>query len=409
MFIGFIKQFFRDVRSQKLRLFLTFFGIVWGTTSVALLLVFGESLEKHLMASMRGIGENIVICWPSRTSRPWQGLPKGRAIRMTEDDIDILEREVPELTRVSSEYQAGYLRLKVGRNVVVPTVTGARPSFSEIRNMIPEEGGRYINKLDMDQRRRSMFIGDELKESLFGRQEAVGKRVFVNGVPFLVTGVMKEKDQDSNYNGRDADKASIAASTFRALYGRNFINNFVFQTADAAEVPAAITKVRETLARKYKFDPKDEESIMMWDTTEFLQFIGTFCKIFQLFLGITGVLTLVVGGIGVSNIMNVVVEERTKEIGIKMALGAKRGYVVGQLMTETAFITLSGGLVGFAICWAICAVLPAFNVSEFIGTPVVSWQTTAITTSVLGVICFLAGFFPARHAASLNPVEALRM
>ncbi len=405
---NYLRQFARDLKSQKLRAALTLFGLVWGTAAVTLLLAFGEGLQVRMIKNIRGLGENIVICWPAQTSKPFEGLPRNRKITIKDDDIAALKREVPGMTAISGEYNAGNKKFKVGRKVIVPGLTGANPVFAAMRNLIPQQGGRYVNDLDVDERRRVVFLGDGLKHDLFGDADAVGQYVSVNGVPFLVVGVMQAKQQDSSYQGRDKDRASIPATTFRAMYGQEEYGNFVFQVADADRVETAKDKVIATLARLHRFDPTDHEAVRMWDVTENEKFMHSFMLGFRIFLGVMGLLTLVVGGIGVSNIMNVVVEERTKEIGVKMALGAHQRMIVGQFLFETLLLTAMGGVIGFAISWAICAATPA-SLDEFVGTPTLSLQVAVVTTLTLGVIGFLAGYFPARSAARLNPVEALRL
>ena len=405
---NYLRQFLRDLRSQKLRSALTLFGLVWGTTAVTLLLAVGEGLEGRMMKNMRGLGENIVICWPTRTSKPWQGLPRSRRVVVKEEDIAALRREVPGLSAISGEYNRDDKKFKVGHKVIVPGVTGANPLFAAMRNLIPQAGGRYIDDLDMEERRRVVFLGDGLKRDLFGDAPAVGQYVTIGGMPFLVVGVMKAKEQDSSYQGRDTDRASIPGTTFRAMYGQEAYGNFVFQVADAGKVEAAKNQVIATLAKLHQFDPSDKEAVSMWDTTENEKFMRTFMLGFRIFLGVMGVLTLVVAGIGVSNIMNVVVEERTKEIGVKMALGARQRAIIAQFLFETGLLTFMGGAVGFAISVAVCAAYPA-SLDQYMGTPAISAQVAVMTAAVLGLIGFLAGYFPARSAARLNPVEALRL
>ncbi|HLF55495.1 MAG TPA: ABC transporter permease [Thermoanaerobaculia bacterium] len=404
------KQFVRDIRAQKLRLFLTVFGIVWGTAAVTLLLAFGEGLQKNVVKSQKGLGDAIVIAWPMRTTIPWQGLPRGRPVRMTEEDIAILRQEVEEIGRISEEYGRDGSRISWGSKTLSTEVSGANVEFGEMRSLIPQEGGRWFHEGDLAARRRVVFLGDQLKIDLLGETaDAVGRMVKIDGVPFLVVGVLQAKEQDSSYSGRDKDKVFVPATTFKGIYGPEVIDNFIFQTDEPTQTEAAIRKVIEVAARRHRFDPVDEEAIQMWDTTEGMKFITTFFVAFRVFLGVVGALTLVVGGIGVSNIMNVAVEERTKEIGIKMALGAKRRYVIGQFLFETLTITVVGGAIGFLISWAICAVFPQLGLQDYVGAPQISAQVAAVTTLILGGIGLLAGYFPARTAASLRPVEALKM
>jgi len=405
---SYLLQLVRDMRSQKLRTFLTLFGIVWGTVAVTLLLAFGEGLHGQLMKSMKGLGENIVIAWPSRTSKPWEGLPRGRRVRVTEEDLEHVRAEVPLVTRLSGEFSAWNMRFKNGTKVFMPGFSGTNVEFAEMRNIIPSEGGRFVDEPDVAHRRRVVFLGDKLAKDLFGVDEAVGHSVQINGVPFMVIGVMMEKEQDSSYNNRDNDRAIVPVSTFKAVYNRKYVDNFVFQVAHREDAKAARKDVVAALARIHKFDPEDTEAVGMWDTTENFDFIDAFMIGFRLFLGIVGALTLVVGGIGVSNIMHVVVEERTKEIGLKMALGAKRRYVVGQFMFETLTLTFLGGTIGLTIAYAICRFFPA-SLQDFVGTPAISLPIAAMTAAVLGLIGLAAGYFPARTAAELDPVVALRL
>ena len=407
---NYLRQFLRDVRAQKLRLFLTVFGLVWGTAAVTLMLAFGEGLHRQVLVAQKGLGDAIVIAWPSRTSKPWQGLPRGRRIQLTDEDVTLLRTEIEGIKNISEEYSQDGARITYGKKALSVDISGSNVEFGSMRSMNPQEGGRYLNQLDLDERRRVVFLGDQLTIDLFGEGvDAVGEKVRIDGSPFTVIGVMVQKEQDSSYSGRDKDKAMIPSTTFRAIYGSKYIENLIFQAKDVQKIESVKKAVIATAANKYRFDPTDEEAIQMWDTTEGTKFLDTFFLVFRGFLGIVGALTLVVGGIGVSNIMNVVVEERTKEIGIKMALGAKRRYVIGQFLFETLLITIVGGIAGFLISWGICAAFPSLGFQEFIGDPRISFQVAAITTTILGAIGLLAGYFPARTAANLRPVEALRM
>jgi len=406
--LSFLRQIFQDVRHQKVRTLLTLFGITWGTVSVALLVAFGEGLQRHVARSQHGLGEHIVIAWPSRTSLPYEGLGKGRRIRVNEEDLQALRSEIPEAS-FSGEHARSRSSFRRERVRLVPDLSATNAVFASMRNIIPQAGGRYVDDLDVDRKRRVIFLGDRLKEDLFGAEEAVGKSVMVDGAPFLVIGVMEKKAQDSNYSGPDARKAFIPDATFRGLYSETFVDNFIYQTKDPAQVPLVTTKVFEVLGRRHKFDPKDKEAIGMWDTTEGEKFLATFFLAFRAFLGVIGSFTLIVGGIGVSNIMYVVVEERTREIGIKLAVGAKPRFIQTQFLIETLTLTAIGGFLGFVITIVILAVFPRLGLDDYVGTPQASPLVVLTTAVLLGAVGFLAGYFPARRASLLDPVVALKL
>jgi putative ABC transport system permease protein len=402
-----LRQLIRDVRNEKLRTFLTIFGIVWGTVAISLMLAFGTGLHKQLIKNTAGLGDRIVIVWPGLTSIPHEGLGKGRRLRVTEDDVQVIKREVAGLRRVSGEYMTS-MRLDYGTKTISVDVSGVAPEFGEMRNLIPETGGRFLNPLDEDSQRRVAFIGDELKTNIFGEADAIGKIVLINQSPFQVVGVMRAKPQDSSYSGRDKEKVFIPASTYRALTGEKYVDNIVLQAANAAQTKAVIENLRAAFGKRLRFDKDDKEALSVWDTTEQFQFFDTFMLAFNAFLGIIGVLTLVVGGIGVSNIMNVIIEERTREIGIKMALGAKQRWIMTQFLLETLIVTFFGGAIGFAISYGICAAFPVAP-QEYVGKPELSPLVAILTATALGIVGLLAGYFPARDASRLDPVVAMKL
>ncbi len=407
-FGSFFMQLIRDIWSQKLRTFLTAFGIVWGTVAVSLLLAFGEGLYIRQTKAFAGLGDRIVIAWPSRTSLPFEGLGKGRRIRIDESDIDFLKTQLPSITAISGEY-AEKLQVRFGDRTRSVDISGITPVFGVMRNLIPAVGGRFINPVDVERRRRVVFVGNEIAEDFFADDDPVGQTLMIHGSPFLVVGVLKPKEQDSSYSGRDHSMMFIPGSTFRALTGRRYVNLFIFKAA-SPDLNAGLTRdITAALGARKRFDPSDTQALQVWDTTEMFAFLDAFMLGFNVFLGLMGVLTLIVGGIGVSNIMNVVVEERTREIGIKMALGARSRAILGQFMVETMVLTGVGGAVGLAISYGLCAIFPLFGLGDFMGNPVLEPRTALLTAGLLGIVGLLAGFFPARDAAGLDPVIAMKV
>ncbi len=385
------------------------FGIFWGTCSIVLLFAFGQGIRESQIEAQKGLGENIIIFWPGVTSKKFHGLPQGRRIFFTEDDVVLIKKKAHTLAHVSPEYSRWNILFKHGKNSTTRSVVGVWPEFGEMRNLIPEAGSRFLNERDMRERRRVIFIGDGLKKDLFGSEEAVGQTILVNNVPFHVIGVMKKKKQDSSYNGRDSRKAFIPASTFQTMFSRRYLNDFVVQVDPRYSSQQGQKEVFEILGARYRFDPTDREALSVWDVSEGVNFLKKFFLAFQMFLVGIGVATLITGGIGVSNIMNVVLEERTKEIGIKMALGARKSTILMQFIFETFIVTAVGGILGFLFAYGVVTVFPLLNLEEYIGTPEVNIWGGIIVTVLLGIVGFVAGIFPARRAANLQPVQALKL
>ena len=401
-------EFARDLRAQKLRTFLTLFGITWGTVAIIVLLAFGNGFQEQTMKTMKGIGEAIVLVFPGQTSKPYMGMGTERWINLQEEDAYLIEREIPYIKSASPEYATWAAPLRVGNRVRSPNVTGVIPVYSDMRNIIPQAGSRFINELDLKLRRRVVFLGNDLADYLFQGKNPVGDYVYIGETPFRVIGVMNEKEQDSSYNSRDKDRAFIPASTFKALFGHRYVNNIVFSTVHPTVSPLAINEVYKILGKKYRFDPTDKEALSVWDTNEFQQMVWYIFLGLNIFMAIIGAFTLTVGGIGVANIMYVVVQERTREIGIKRSVGAKKRHILGQFFLETFFIIFIGAAIGALISLGIIFIISILPLEEFVGKPSVSWWVALTAVSILGFIGFIAGFFPAKKAANLNVIECLR-
>jgi putative ABC transport system permease protein len=403
-----IIEFLRDIRAQKLRTFLTIFGIVWGTVAIVVLLAFGMGFKRQLSVNMHGMGESVAIMFPGRTTKPFEGFGIGRPVSFIEDDARLLASQVPAIGRISPEYAAGDAQVRVGSNITNTLVSGVYPIYADMRSIIPEQGGRFVDDIDMKERKRVALIGDEVKRLLFGEGEAVGRVIYVDQVPFMVVGVMQKKTQSSSYNRRDQDRVFIPASTFASVFGASHVRNIIYTPKDPRESEQVQAQVRNILGKKYRFDPEDKDAVWIWDTGDFDKFIFYFFLAFNLFLGLIGSFTLGVGGIGVANIMYIVVQERVKEIGVRRAVGARRRAIMAQFFAETFFIIAIGSSIGFLIAWGLTVVMQYIPIKDFVGTPEISVEVALATVCVLAAIGLAAGLFPARRAANLNVVECLR-
>lgn len=402
-----LAQFWRDLRAQRLRTGLTLFGLAWGTFCVVLLLSFGEGLSRKQMNTMEGLGTRIVLLWGARSSLPYEGLPRGRAIRLEDADADRIVRQVAGVTQATPEYSRQVM-LKGPSGESSANLSAVRPCFGAMRRVEPEAGGRFINDRDEAERRHVCIIGSRLRQELFGSAPAVGRSLEIAGIPFTVIGTLPEKPQDSNYNGPDDGKVFIPSAVATASFGDRYPDNLVVEVATGVKSSDVVAGIYETLGRAHHFDAQDKEALMVWDVGEMIAMISTVFVGFRVFLGLIGALTLAVAGIGVANVMSMVVEDRTSQIGISMALGARHSWVLGQIILETLLVTAAGGLIGVTLAGAIVTGCHALPLENSIGDPVFSGRIAAITAGILGLIGIAAGVGPARRAAYLNPADALR-
>jgi putative ABC transport system permease protein len=404
--------FARSARLQKKRATLTIASIAWGTVTILMLLAFGEGLKRQLSSNEKAMGENLAIHWPGETSKIWKGLPEGRPIRPRIDDIAALRQRLPECD-VWGEMRNGRTNMTYGRKTVNGQVSGTSWIYGDPRKHYPQPGGRFLNANDEEEKRRVVFLGYELAEDIFGKEDPVGKTLLVNNSPFTVIGVMQKKTQTSAYGGQDKDHAVIPITTFKAVFGRDRLWVLVIHTKRSEDMEAVLAHANEVMGARYGYDPKDDHVWGIWNTVKG-QATGDKIRLgMEIFFGIIGALTLIIGCVGVANIMYAVVKERTREIGVKMALGARRGWITGPFLLEGLLYTFVGGLAGAAIAILIVTGLDLIpqegaKVLQFLGKPTLSWPIGGATVAILGIAGLLAGYFPARRAAAIDPAATLR-
>src|SRR5262249_38171777 len=279
----------------------------------------------------------------------WKALPPGRPTRLRSDDVQFIRDRMPELKAVHGEVVSWRTALTYGRKTVNGRVIGTNYAYGDDRKHFPIAGGRFFGPDDEINRRRVVFLGDEIAKDLFRDGKPVRKTLLVNTAPYTIIGVMQKKTQMGVYGGPDANHVTIPITTFKAQFGRDRLNVLVIQTQRPEEMKAALKKLNSILGPKFGYDPTDDRALATWDMVKSSQVTKNILLGIQLFLGIVGWLTLLIGGVGVANIMYAVVKERTREIGVKMALGAKRRWIITPFILEAVMYTFIGGALGITI------------------------------------------------------------
>ncbi|HLB01427.1 MAG TPA: ABC transporter permease [Bacteroidota bacterium] len=411
MWIELLRDFFQDLKSQRTRSFLTILAITWGTVAVVLLLSFGQGLGTQMELGLLNAGNQILIFYGGETGMQFEGMPKGRRIRLLEEDAGLLEAAIPAIDMVSPQYRRN-VRLAFNKFATNTECEGVNPYFEEMRRMYPVAGGRFLNDVDVARQRRVIILGGKVAKDIFGDTDPVGNRLMVDDLPFIVVGVLQRKLQTSMNNGPDDERAIIPYSTFRTTYGNTYVNSLVVRPSDPNRQEELKSEVYRVLGRKYHFRPDDERALRVWDFIE-NQKIGEKIGLgISIFLFSVGFLTLLIAGVGVANVMYAIVKERTREIGVRIAVGAKRRHILAQFVFQALLIAFIGGSIGLLFSWGVVSAMKLIpsddGPMQFLGKPVLSPFIMMMTTGILALIGLLAGLFPARKAAGVDPVESLR-
>ncbi|HXX21501.1 MAG TPA: ABC transporter permease [Candidatus Acidoferrum sp.] len=398
--------------AHKLRTFLTMFGITWGIVSITLMVAATQGLRVGLKRNQETFGKDIMIFFAGRTSMQAGGMRAGRDIKWYEDDyLAVLDQSpacryaLPEIGNqvpLRSRYNSGTL-----------LVVGSLPPFAEQRS-IAIAAGRFYNDEDQASGNRVAFLGSDAKKQLYGSRDAIGETIWLADIPYTVIGVMRPKNQNSSYDGEDIRKIFIPYSAIvrdfptKPPMPPRTIDHMLIVPKSLDEHVACKHQALAALGTIHRFDPKDEEAAFVWDTIKNQQANALIMDGMEYFMGSVGIITLCLGGLGVMNVMLVAVRERTREIGVRKALGATRKAIVSQFFIETLIIAFLSGGVGMGMAYGFCALVDLLPMPPVFAGLLPTWESGLLSFALLSVIAVLSALYPANRAAVVDPIEALR-
>jgi putative ABC transport system permease protein len=403
-----------NLKANKMRSFLTMFGIAWGLICLILMTAMGEGMWVAQKQKARALGQNIMIVWGGMTSKGMEGVRAGKIIRLTLEDYYAVKERASHLQRSSPEIQRS-LPVRSSINNGTFGTHGVFPDYMQMRTIEVKPGGRQINQGDNTNALRVCILGNEVKDQLFNKGNAVGQTVMIGEFPYLVIGELIKKDQNSNYSGPDKKMVYVPFFTMTrdfplpaAAEGKFQLSNMILQPRSEELGEAAELQVRQVLAKVKGFDYLDKDALPIWNTVTEAKLIYKLFASLKVFLGAMAVVTLILGGVGVMNIMLLAVGEQTHEIGICKAVGATTRRILFQFFAESMALTFLAGLVGISLGWGLCALINLLPKIDFfagmIVTPAVGW----IAFGFLTLVGVLSSIYPAFMASVIDPIEALR-
>lgn len=411
-------EILQALTANPFRTILTAFGVFWGIFILVILLAAGNGLENGIKKGFDGIATNTMFMWSQTTSKAYKGLPKTRRYDFRNSDVTALKAAIPDLLYVSPRNQLG--DFNGTNNVVRGTKTSAFTIYGDYPELIKQQPmdiikGRFVNQQDILEKRKVAVIGKGVISELYGKEEeAVGTYIKINGINFMVVGVYKSKQQGGNAE-QEQKNIFIPFTTFQQAFNYGDKVGWMAITAtDDASITELKPKILETIKALHSVNPADERAVGNFDLYEQFNKVQSLFNILQVIAYFVGTLVLISGVIGISNIMLIVVKERTKEIGIRRALGATPAAIRGQILSESIFLTIISGMLGIAVATGIIAILnmvldsmPPGNDTMF-ANPSVDLGVVFVALIILVGSGLLAGFIPAQTAINVKPVDALR-
>ncbi|ANW23385.1 MULTISPECIES: ABC transporter permease [Vibrio] len=399
--ISLLQQTWQTLIAHRMKSILAIIAIAWGVISVVVLIALGEGFYRHQSQSFSFMVNNVQVVFPSQTSKPWQGLPSRREIDIPQDKVEMIKQSgfVKEVASVYAKWDASVTNIK-GQNLA-RAVSGIDPAYFALAERKLQTGSRNISPSDIASHTRVAVLGDQIaKMGGIG----IGEEVKVNGIPFLVIGVLS--DEDTGISFGDSRRVFIPQTTYRDLWNDKPWM-LLMKPIDGMDSASFRESIVRFYAKQLHFDPSDKDAVRLPDFSEGAAVISGILRGIQIFLGASGAMTMAVGALGVANIMFLSVTERTREIGVRLAIGATQVSILSQFIIEGLILVAVGTAMGLMISFALVALLGTVALPEWIGSPVITPDSIALSLLVTVVLALMASYFPARRASRLTPVLAL--